>query len=485
MTAMDWIYNHIDSYWLYWGLVIAYSVTILSIIGVVISENRNPLKSLAWVTVLMLFPVGGIILYIFFGRSIKNTRMISRRNRRRLLERSHEVGGGFRAQPRLSPEGRQSAILGRSLVGANYYDGNVVDIFNNGPEKFEALLADIAAARRYIHLQYYIINDDATGRRLSDALMAKAAQGVRVRVIYDDIGSIKISRRYVRSLRKAAVEIYPFFRVSFPPFGSRINWRNHRKVCVIDGEIGYIGGMNIADRYMDGGNFAKWRDCHLRVSGPAVAALQYSFAIDWNFMGQPLIQETAGMNRPMPPGQGVGIQFVSSGPTSRWSNIAMMMHKAIGGARRRIYIQTPYFLPTESLLRALQVASLSHVDVRIMMPRHSDSSMLTSASNSYIQECLRAGIKIYFYEGGMLHSKMMVVDDEFSSVGSTNFDFRSFEHNFEANLFIYSRDINRRLSEQFEADMAESHRVKSSEWRHRPLLARVKESILRLLSPIL
>ena len=292
-------------------------------------------------------------------------------------------------------------------------------------------------------------------------------------------------RRYVKRLRAAGVEIYPFFRVKFPPFGSRINWRNHRKVCVIDGHSGFIGGMNIADRYMTGGKFDRWRDTHLRVMGPAVASLQYSFAIDWNFMGQPLVDEPAGTERYAPAGRGVGLQLVTSGPTSRWSNLAFMMLKAIGNAKKRVYLQTPYFLPTDALLRTLQAAALARVDVRVMMPGRSDSTILTLASRSYIQECLRAGIKIYFYEAGMLHAKTLVVDDDFASVGSTNFDFRSFEHNFEANFFIYDREINSRLTADFEADMALSRRIRASEWRHRPVLVKAKESIYRLLSPIL
>ena len=202
-------------------------------------------------------------------------------------------------------------------------------------------------------------------------------------------------------------------------------------------------------------------------------------------MGQRLVDEPAGTERDAPAGRGVGLQLVTSGPTSRWSNLAFMMLKAIGNAKKRVYLQTPYLLPTDALLRTLQAAAQARVDVRVMMPGRSDSTILTLASRSYIQECLRAGIKIYFYEAGMLHAKTLVVDDDFASVGSTNFDFRSFEHNFEANFFIYDREINSRLTADFEADMALSRRIRASEWRHRPVLVKAKESIYRLLSPIL
>ncbi len=263
-----------------------------------------------------------------------------------------------------------------------------------------------------------------------------------------------------------------------------MNWRNHREIVVIEGQIGYIGGMNIADRYIAGGKkFKTWRDTHLRVTGHVVAGLQYSFAVDWNFMGQPLLKETAGAAPQRP--HNVGMQLITSGPTSRGSNIAMIYLKAIASASKRIYIQTPYFLPTEALLKALQAAALARVDVRILMPRKSDSIILTYASYSYISECLRAGIKIYLYQEGMLHSKIMIIDDDWSSVGSTNFDFRSFEHNFESNALIFSNDVNRRLVKQFAEDIKNSTRVKAAQWKSRPITQRALESVLRLLSPIL
>ncbi len=469
--------------WLYWGLVIAYAITILSIIGVVLSENRNPLKSLAWVTVLLMFPIGGIVLYIFFGRSIKNKRMISRRNKRKLRQNHPEIIMPHPAE--YAPELRQQMELGRSLNDAPLYPANDMSIYHDGATKFEALLNDIAQAQNYIHLQYYIFEDDEIGKRVRSALMERAAKGVKVRIIYDHIGSIGVKSKFFKEMHAAGIECYPFFRVAFPPFATRINWRNHRKLAIIDGAIGYVGGMNIADRYIDGGKFARWRDTHMRITGPAVAALQYSFAIDWSFMGQPLIEESIDTTPAADTYRAAGMQLITSGPTSEWSNVAMLMLKAIGNARKRVYIQTPYFLPTESLLRSLQAAALSRVDVRVMIPRRSDSLILTYASYSYIYECLRAGIKIYLYNGGMLHSKTMMIDDHFCSIGSANIDFRSFEHNFEATMFIYSAEANANLRHQFMLDLKDSDRVNASEWRKRPMSQKAKESIVRLLSPIL
>ncbi len=468
---------------LYWASVIVYAITIFSVIGVILSENRNPVKSLAWVTVLLLFPAVGLVLYFFFGRSFKHIHMISRRNKRRLRRNEKSLNIDY-SSISLTAESLQQIKLAHSLSGALYYPDNNVEIFTSGSEKFEALKRDLNDAQQYIHLQYYIFEDDETGKQIRDILIERAKAGVRVRVIYDHVGSFRTKKRFFKEMQNAGIMVYPFFRVAFPPFATRINWRNHRKICVIDGKIGYIGGMNIADRYIKGVPYGVWRDTHLRITGPAINSLQYSFAVDWNFMGQPLPNENTEPTTPAN-NEHAGMQMVTSGPTNRWNDIALVYLKAIANAKKSILIQTPYFLPTESLLRALISAALSKVEVRIMIPRQSDSSMLRYASFSYIRECLRAGIKIYLYDAGMLHSKTLTIDDEFSSVGSTNFDFRSFEHNFECNMFIYSKDVNKRMREIFAQDLKECSRISPAKWDKRPGIEKAKESIIRLLSPIL
>lgn len=465
-------------------LLIAYGGAIISLIAVVLSENRNPVKSLAWVTVLLMVPVFGVVLYLFFGRSLKNTRMITRRNRRRLRRHEYFKPVDINRIP-MSTASRLQIKMAQTLSGAIFYPGNKVEIFTDGRSKFDALLNDLRNATSYIHLQYYIFKDDKIGTEVAETLIDKARSGVKVRVIYDHIGSLHTSGKFFKRMKEAGVEVYPFFRVTFPHFATRVNWRNHRKIVIVDGTIGYIGGMNIADRYIDGGkNFDLWRDTHARVRGPIVASLLHSFAVDWNFMGQPLIDDIADPMALYGKGD-VGMQMLTSGPTSQWSDIEFIFQKAIATARKRIYIQTPYFLPTDSLLKTLQAAALSHVDVRVMIPLHSDSRMLTYASESYISECLRSGIKFYQYLPGMMHSKTILVDDEFSTIGSTNFDFRSFEHNFEANLFIYSRKVNERMAEIFRADIHSCRRIVPAEWRSRPLWRKAMQSLLRLLSPIL
>lgn len=463
-------------------ILIAYAVTIISAVYVVISENRNPVRSLAWVTVLMFCPVVGLILYLFFGRSLKNKALISRMMKRKLMHRKAVKQVDFTKLP-LSGENLQLVKLAHSLMGSVYYPGNGVEIFSNGKELFEKFKKDLLLAEKSINMQFYIFEDDVLGNEISDILIAKAKNGVAVRVIYDHVGNFRVKKRFYRRMTEAGVEIYPFFRVTFPEFAARVNWRNHRKITVIDGKIGYIGGMNIADRYAGIGSKV-WRDTHLRLTGLCIYGMSYSFALDWCFMGLPSYDEDC-QKLTVKPDSFAGVQIVGSGPVGQWHNLALMFLKAIGNAKKLIYIQTPYFLPTQSLLNALQAAALAKVDVRIMIPRNPDSATLRYASGSYIGQCLRAGIKIYYYEPGMLHSKVVMVDDEFVTTGSTNFDFRSLEYNFECNAFIYSKEVNKQMRDLFVNDMKQSTRIMTTQWRHRPFFQKLKESLARLLSPVL
>lgn len=472
--------DYISVSWIYSGLAFIYAASVLSVIVVILSENRNPVKSLAWVTVLLVMPGVGLVLYFFFGRNLRKKRIISRKNQRKLRRR--EAWGGHHGPRKigLSPMAVRQVKLGTALTGAMFYEGNDIEYFNEGAKKMERLIEDIGNAKEYILIEYYIIQDDKIGLRFRDALISAARRNVKIRLIYDHVGSFPTKKRFWKSLRDEGIEVYPFFKVAFPLLGSRINWRNHRKVVVIDGKTGYIGGMNIADRYMR----PDWRDLHLRVRGPAVSAMQYNFAVDWNFMGQPLIEEWS-KSEFIEKDDPIGIQMITSGPTGHWPNLAMAFQKAIATARKRVYIMTPYFLPDESLLRTLQTASLSHVDVRILIPFASDSVIMRHASFSYITPCINSGIKVYLYTKGMLHSKAVIIDDDMVTVGSTNFDFRSFEHNFEANLFIYSKDFNRSIANEFHDACGHSVRVDPVEWKHRPVKSKIVESLVRLLAPVL
>ncbi|MCH5218332.1 MAG: cardiolipin synthase [Muribaculaceae bacterium] len=461
-----------------------YAVLVLTCVVVVLRENRNPIRTLSWVIALIFLPYIGLIFYAFFGRSMRGQTMISRHNKRKLYGSQHSPHVDLNAQP-LTPTEKQVVKLAHKVNRYPFTLNNRAQVFTTGTDKFAALKRDLQEARESIYLQYYIFQDDRLGSEIAEILKEKARQGLDVKVIYDHVGSFSSSNKFFASMRQAGVDAHPFFRVTFPQLANRINWRNHRKVVVIDRKVGYIGGMNIADRYLglqqDG---SAWRDTHLRLEGEIVESLLYAFSIDWNFLKTDnlmLVERSVSGHEK----NDTGMQLLTSGPTDDWDNLELTYLRAIAGAVKCVYIQTPYFLPTDSLLRALEAAALANVDVRIMLPSKCDSKMLQYAGFSYITQCLKAGIKVYLYSPGMLHSKVMIVDDSFVTTGSVNFDFRSFENNFEGNLLIYDESLNRRMKDIFFADLALCRKLTITAWRKRPLLHRFLESLLRLLSPIL
>ena len=470
--------------WLWIVLLAAYVYCIISCIIVVLSENRNPIRSLAWVISLIFLPFVGLIFYLFFGRSMKGLHMLSSNRKRKLI---NQIGTRHVELDELDLSTAECQLikLSHKLSNSIFCVNNQIEIFTNGKVKFEALKRDLMAAREFIFLQYYIFSDDSVGNEIADILMEKARAGLDVRVIYDYVGSFRARNSFFKKMQEAGVDTHPFFKVTFPQLANRVNWRNHRKIVVIDNEVGYIGGMNIADRYVSkDADGCFWRDTHFRVKGDILESLLYSFIIDWQFRNK----ETKLKLPPLKPNKlknTLGMQLVLSGPTGQWDNLALCFLKAIGSARKSIYIQTPYFLPTDALMHALEAAALAQIDVRIMIPRWSDSWLLRMASFSYVTQCLKAGIKIYLYEPGMLHVKAMIIDDDIVTAGSTNFDFRSFENNFESNLFIYDKEVNERMRDIFFRDIEHCRKLTYKKWRSRPLLQRTFESVIRLLSPIL
>ncbi|MCH5231870.1 MAG: cardiolipin synthase [Muribaculaceae bacterium] len=469
-----------------WFLILVYcvySAIIIISVTVVVKENRNPIRALSWVIALIFLPGVGLVFYLFFGRSLRGE-MMSQKNRRR-LKQSFQPYGARLQDTELRKEQKNLVMLGTQVAGYPLTFNNQVEIITNGKEKFEKLKGDLERAKVSIYLQYYIFLDDKIGNEIAEILMRKAREGVEVKVIYDHVGSFSASNRFFKRMQSAGIEVHPFFRVNFPQFANRINWRNHRKIVVIDGTTGYIGGMNIADRYAYGDKKQEsWRDTHFKVSGDIVESLLHSFLVDWNFGKKEAYIPRLPSRREDIKNE-VGIQLVTGGPVSTWDNLSLMFLKAITSAKRLIWIQTPYFLPTDALFNALQAAALANIDVRIMLPAHTDSLLLHYASFSYITKCLEAGIKIYLYMPGMLHAKSMIIDDDLVTAGSTNFDFRSFENNFECNLFIHDANLNARMRDVFYEDMKSCIKVQKEKWRKRPLSHRFLESLLRLVSPIL
>lgn len=466
-----------------WSVYLIYLAVIVSTIWVVVLENRNPVKTIAWVLVLVFLPVIGLVFYIFFGRTHRRDQIISRRSYSKLLRRPEEE---YLSQTDyVVPAAYEGLIsLFQHSNHAFPYANNSTEIFIDGSAWINTLLQELQQAQDHIHLQSYIFADDEVGGRVRDVLIAKARQGVAVRVIYDDVGSWKTPNAFFDVMMEAGIEVRSFLKVRFPLFTNKANYRNHRKLIIIDGHTGFIGGMNIADRYVKGVSWGIWRDTHLMIKGKAVHGLQTAFLLDWYFTDGTLL--TAAHYFPMVGAMGKSIiQVVTSSPVQPGQEIVMGLMKAINNARKYFYIQTPYFLPTEAMLNALQTAAMSGVDVRLMVPEKSDTKMTHWGSRSYVADVLKFGVKVYFYRKGFLHSKLMVSDDQLTTIGSTNMDFRSFEHNFEANAFIYDEHVAIEARDLFLADQKECRQVTLKQWEKRPRRNRVLESFIRLMSPLL
>ena len=463
--------------------MLLYTVTIFQLVVVIIAENRNPLKTIPWVIVLLLLPGLGLLFYIFFGQDNRKQRFISRRTYKRIMKRPKEQKLPQDACVVPDPYKPLSTLLTNSNQSSLLY-GTDITIYTNGKEKFKDLLAELRQAKHHIHIEYYIFCDDEIGREVKEVLMEKARNGVEVRVLYDDVGCWNVKDGFYNEMREAGIEVRAFLPVVIPVFNSKVNYRNHRKIVVIDGTVGFMGGMNIADRYMKGTSWGTWRDTHFKFVGKGVHGLQAAFLIDWYVITKKLLNDPRYYPTAKIYGDNI-MQIATSGPTGQWRTLLQAIIFAIANAKRYIYIQTPYFLPTEGLNQTLQIAALGGIDVRLMLPMRSDVRTVHMASRSFLDEMVKAGVKVYFYKPGFLHAKLMVCDDSLTCIGSANMDFRSFEHNFEINAFVYQKAFAEQMRRVFMHDMQSCERINPSKWLKRPYKQRLMESFMRLFSPLL
>ncbi|MDD2797419.1 MAG: cardiolipin synthase [Bacteroidales bacterium] len=470
--------------WLAIALQILYIITTVASVIVVIGGNRNPVKTLAWILLFFLLPFFGILFYIFFGMDYTRQRLISRKKRRKIISRHFPIDKKLLRE--LPPQYQTLATFLNHQNQYPLYSNNSINIYKTGEEKFSSLLLDIEQAQKFIHIQYYIIESDEIGNRVKDALIKKAQNGVEIRLLFDDVGCWRVPVSFFNEMRDAGIKTATFLEVRFHRLTSKINFRNHRKIVVIDGEIGYTGGMNIADRYWKGLDWGIWKDIHTRIEGDGVEALESAFLIDWYFITRELLplKNYISENK-LSIASNIKLQIVTGGPFGQWRDILHGYLKLIHTAKEYVYLQSPYFLPGESLLSALQTAAMSGVDVRLMLPEKSDSWIVQMATYSYLKSVMRAGVKVYFYQPGFLHSKLVVADDCISTIGSTNLDFRSFEHNFEINTFIYDTKTAVLLKNIFLEDLSNCVKVNLNSWIKRPLKTRFLESTIRLFSPLL
>lgn len=472
-------------------LIVNYLLVII-VAFFILLKNINPTKTVSYIIVLVFFPFFGLIVYYLFGQEYRKDKIFNRKHilNQKLIENvNRQLEPGKQEikdlQDDLLEERIKLVKLLHSSKESPLTTKNDVQIIKNGENKFKFLLEDLKNAANHIHLEYYILRDDRIGMEIIDVLCDKATQGIDVKLSIDDVGS-SISRKTKNKLSKSGVQWHSFMPVLFPGFTGKMNYRNHRKIVIIDGEIGYIGGINISDTYVNyDDSDAYWRDTHLRIVGEAVQALQIHFLMTWEFVsGKDLeIKENYFTNEAYD--INVPIQIAASGPDTDWANIMEVIFTAIVTSEKYVYLTTPYFIPNDQIITAMQVASKSGVDVRLLIPKDSDSWTAKHATNSYLECLMEANVKVYRYCKGFIHAKTMVVDDMFSTVGTSNMDYRSFNINFEINAIMYDEAKSKELKSHFLEDLEDSEIVDLERWRTRSKIQKLKESYSRLWAPLL
>lgn len=462
--------------------------------ALVFLERRDASSTWAWLLVLFFIPIFGFFVYLLLGRRLRKKTLFKWEGRKKIGIDSlikHQLHAldedDFHFKDDDVHDFKELVYLHLRNNGAVLTQDNTIKIFNDGRQKFDALIADMEKAKDHIHIQYYIFRLDGLGTRLLDTLTAKAKQGVKVRLLYDDMGSRGLRKRHFKKFIQAGGEVETFFPSFLPIINPRLNYRNHRKIVVIDGRIGYIGGFNVGDEYIGlSRKFGYWRDTHLRVEGSAVHPLQTRFILDWNQASARHDIEYDEIFFPAIPEKGTTtMQIVSSGPDEEWEQIKDGYLKLINMAKKSIYIQTPYFIPDASFYDAIRIAALSGIDVRVMIPNMPDHPFVYWATYSYAGQLLRTGARVYIYDNGFIHTKMIVIDGEASTVGTANIDVRSFKLNFEINAFIYDKKVSSDLAELFHQDIELSTELTVDIYLSRTKMIKTKESIARLLAPIL
>jgi cardiolipin synthase A/B len=466
-------------------LIVLYLYMIISAISVLLLENRNPVRSLSWVIVLVLLPIIGIILYLLIGQNYRKQKIISKKSIRhstKLSKTEFHVEDFTEFISQSHHFNLVNLLIKNSDAPA--YAFNKIEVLAEGEATFDSMFEAIKNAKDHIHIEFFIFGDDRISNHLRKLLIEKAQSGVRVRMIYDYLGSIDLSKKYLQSLREAGAYVKPFLPLRLRLRRSKINFRNHRKLLIVDGKLGFTGGLNFADRYIFGNTLGKWRDTFVRFEGSVVHGLQSLFLTDWYFVERKLITDLKYYPKPKKYSENL-VQIVSSGPDSDWESIMQGIASAIMSADKYIYIHTPYFVPNDVILNAVSIAALSGIDVRLMIPTASDSKLSDACTFSYLGEVLDAGVKVYQYKDGFLHSKAIVIDDFISIIGSANLDERSFNQNFEANAFIYDVETSIELKKLFIKDQDNCREITIDDWNNRKRSQKLKESFARLFSPII
>ncbi|WP_100399645.1 cardiolipin synthase [Bacillus sp. FJAT-44742] len=475
--------------WIVGAITLLFTLSVIFIAIVIFLENRNPTKTLTWLIVLGVFPVVGFIFYLLFGQNHRKNKNLTKQAA--LQEQAFEKieQSRYLDEGEIRKMGRQEQLFRLAhRIGNNPINFNTnTKVLTDGKETFTHITQTLKMAKDHIHLVYYIVRDDKLGQEIKEILIQKAEEGVKVRFLFDAVGCWKLSKKYIKELKNAGVEMVPFAPVRLPLITHQVNYRNHRKIIIIDGQLAYVGGLNIGDEYMGRNKyFGIWRDTHLMVQGEAVRTLQLIFLRDWYYSTGKALLEPQYLSPALPEGkQDGGVQMIASGPDTKWEVIKKLFFSMITSAKKSIWIASPYFIPDDDILSALKIAALSGIDVRLLMPAKPDKRIVFYASRSYFPELMDAGVKIYEYDRGFMHSKIMIVDHEIASLGTANMDMRSFHLNFEVNAFLYRTKSVTTLVGDYIYDLEHSTRIMLPEFQKRPLVTRVVESTSRLLSPLL
>lgn len=472
----------------YTSIFITLSVIFISF--VIFLENRHPTQTLTWLVVLGGFPLVGFFFYLLFGRNYRKERMYRKKyflDKQAFLKVEGETDPKSEEKiGRMGDHQRRLFALAQKLGNSPISFGTSTKTLTNGSETFRQIIKEMKKATHHIHLEYYIVRDDSIGNEIKILLMEKAQEGVKIRFLYDAVGSWKLSKSYIQELKNAGIEMIPFGPVRLPFLNNKFNFRNHRKIIVIDGAVGFVGGLNIGDEYLGRSKqFGFWRDTHLKLKGEAVRTLQLIFLQDWYYMTNHSFLTAEYLSPELEENIHGGVQLIAGGPDNEHSVIKNIFFSMITTAEKTVWIASPYFIPDEDIFSAIKVAALSGIDVRILVPRKPDKRIVFHASRSYFPELMEAGVRIYEYERGFMHSKIVIVDHEIASIGTSNMDMRSFHLNFEVNAFLYRTRSTQKLVNDYLKDLNNSKEINLEAFKRRHIGLRIIESTSRLLSPLL
>lgn len=466
-------------------IVIIFLVNMFLIATVILLEKRNPYRTIAWLLVFIAFPVGGYVLYAFFGRNMRKERILKNLKD---YNRCSQILATYRSTKKPEnfnlPGIKLTRLMNNSTsLPVQFY--NNAKVLTNGPSTFREIIKELKKAEDHIHMEYYIIRNDKLGMHIRDILVEKAKQGVEIRILYDGVGSLRLPSSFFVPLKNVGGKVAAFLPFKFPFLDYRSNYRNHRKILIVDGKVGFLGGLNIGDEYLGKSKaFKFWRDTHLKLEGDSVYSMQAVFIQDWTFT----TGEDLNCSRFFPKHHVdtvKPVQIVASSPDSLWDSMQHLYVQLVSMAEKKLYITTPYLVPDESLLTALKLSALADVDVKLLVPGVPDKKIVHWASRSYYQELMEAGVKIYEYNRGFIHAKVIQVDGRIASVGTANLDIRSLHLGYEINALVYDEQIVRKLEEDFINDLKHCVKIDLEKWTERPLRKNLVESTARLLSPLL